>query len=69
MKKMKKLFILSLFVGMFQVKNYAQISGGANLGTMISDGEAIFGVTVNGKYELNDKLKVGANLGYFSKKN
>jgi len=68
MKKMKKLFILSLFVGMFQVKNYAQISGGANLGTMISDGEAIFGVTVNGKYELNDKLKVGANLGYFSKK-
>ncbi len=64
---MKKLLILSLFLGAFYAKNFAQISGGATLGPMISDGEAIFGLTLNGKYELSDKLKVGANLGFFSK--
>ncbi len=57
-----------MFLGFFQVKNYAQISGGATLGPMISSGDVMFGLSLNGKYELNDKLKVGANLGYFTKK-
>ncbi len=65
---MKKLFILAMFFAFFIGKNNAQISSGVNLGTLITDGESIFGLSLNGKYELNKKLKVGANLGYFSKK-
>ena len=50
----------------------SQVSGGLNLGVFktlvdgtLNESDAQFGFNLNGKYELSDKMRIGANLGYF----
>ncbi len=50
----------------------AQVSVGADFGMLKSiekdtDSDAIFGASLNVKYNISDKLRVGANLGYYGK--
>ncbi|MBI2271447.1 MAG: porin family protein [Bacteroidetes bacterium] len=48
----------------------AQVSIGANLGVFkftAEGSDAQFGFNLSGKYEINDKIRVGANLGYYFK--
>ena len=67
---MKKLFILIIF-GSFALNTQAQYIVGATIGPQIPFGTmgkilgVGFGFTATGKYELNKKMVVGANLGFY----
>lgn len=48
----------------------AQMSAGVNVGMLKSfedDSDAMLGFSVSGKYAISEKIRIGANLGYYSK--
>jgi hypothetical protein len=65
----KTVSILTLFLLLTNTSN-AQISAGLNLGFMKPSSEgsdAHLGLNLSGKYDINEKFRVGANFGYYSK--
>lgn len=70
---MKNLFysivIFVMSATFFANQSSAQVGVGAQLGVFspIGDnsGDAHFGFNVNGKYDLDDRMRIGANLGYY----
>ena len=71
MKKLMTIFGAVLFASLlFSNEAKAQVSVGANLGMFKSfteGSDAQLGFNLNGKYSINDKIRVGGNLGYYFK--
>jgi outer membrane protein W len=69
---MKNLFTLSLAALMCVCLNNANAQGslGANLGiykSFVENSDAQIGFNLSGKYDINEQIRVGANLGYYFK--
>ena len=64
---MKKIILLAS-VGLFSLTNVmAQKSITASLGMLkFSDADAMLGLQISPKFSVNEKMKVGANIGYYS---
>ena len=71
MKKLMTIFGAVLFASLlFNNEAKAQVSVGANVGmfkTFTEGSDAQLGFSLNGKYSINDKIRVGGNLGYYFK--
>ena len=71
MKKLMTIFGAVLFASLlFSNEAKAKVSVGANLGMFKSfteGSDAQLGFNLNGKYSINDKIRVGGNLGYYFK--
>jgi hypothetical protein len=71
MKKVITIFGAVLFASLlFTNEAKAQVSVGANLGMFKSfteGSDAQLGFNLYGKYSINDKIRVGGNLGYYFK--
>lgn len=70
MKKTKYILIVISFLSTI---TYGQISGGAQLGLLTpmgeNSGDSQFGLNLMGRYEVNDQMNIGANIGYYQKSN
>jgi hypothetical protein len=67
MKKISTLSFVTLFCLAFNNVN-SQVSIGANLGvfkTLVENSDAQYGINLSGKFAINEKIRVGANLGYY----
>lgn len=70
MKKSKYILIVMTFLSTIA---YGQMSGGAQLGLLTpmgqNSGGPQFGLNIMGRYEINDQMNIGANIGYYQKSN
>jgi opacity protein-like surface antigen len=69
MKKSTALLLAAIITTVFFSKEAnAQFSAGVNLGMIdLDDIDAHLGFNVAGKYNLSDKVRIGLNIGYYSK--
>jgi opacity protein-like surface antigen len=64
---MKKIFFISLTGCLLAFSSFSQISATANGGIWLDgDGaDALFGLNIEGKYDLNDNMRVGVATGWY----